>query len=417
MDSRSQGVAGLPLEQVSQSGSAVRFEISAIGGVFEGKLEEAGTRMTGQWRQGAGSLPLTFRRLEKEPELQRPQDPRKPYPYREEEVLFENRAGGVKLAGTLTLPGTKGAPSPKGTPAVLLVTGSGPQDRNEAIAGHRPFLVLADRLTRLGLAVLRVDDRGVGGSTGDLGKATLEDLAQDALAGVGYLKGRKEIDPARIGLIGHSEGGLVAPMAAAGSTDLAFLVLLAAPGLPGEQILYLQSDLILKALGAPEEAAAKNRQLQELAFGALKAEPDLTEAGKKIREALAPFLKDPLTAPMAKRLEAQLPMTLTPGFRFFLTYDPRPSLGKVRVPVLALTGELDLQVPPKQNLPEIARALEEGGNSRYAIAKLPRLNHLLQTAQTGSPMEYAQIEETIAPLALDTMAEWILRVTGLKARE
>ena len=180
-------------------------------------------------------LPLLLRRTDQTPVLRRPQEPAKPYPYREEEVTFENRPAGINLAGTLTLPKSAGP-----FPAVILISGSGAQDRDEALAGHRPFLVLADYLTRQGVAVLRVDDRGVGGSTGDSLRATSSDFADDALAGVAYLKGRREIDTARIGLIGHSEGGLVAPLAATRSQDVAFIVLLAGPGLPGEQIIYLQ---------------------------------------------------------------------------------------------------------------------------------------------------------------------------------
>jgi dipeptidyl aminopeptidase/acylaminoacyl peptidase len=208
LDSLDQGARDIPLSAVSAKEAAVRFEASGIGGVFEGKADKSGTEIAGEWKQGGGVLPLVLKRVEKVAALKRPQVPQRPYPYREEEVTCENPAAGNRLAGTLTL-----APGEGPFPAVLLITGSGAQDRDEALLGHRPFLVLADALTRRGIAVLRVDDRGVGGSTGDFQKATSEDFAGDVLAGLAYLKTRKEIDGKKLGLIGHSEGGMIAPAA------------------------------------------------------------------------------------------------------------------------------------------------------------------------------------------------------------
>jgi uncharacterized protein len=417
LDSIDQGAKDIPLSEVRLQGSDVRFQVSSISGVYEGKLAPDGAAMTGEWKQGGVTLPLKLERVEKLPEIRRPQEPQKPYPYLEEEVAYENRAGGSRLAGTLTMP-RDGGPFP----AVLLITGSGAQDRNETVMGHRPFLVLADTLTRRGIAVLRVDDRGVGGSTGDMARATTQAFAGDALAGVAYLKTRKEIDPRKIGLVGHSEGGLIAPICAARSKEIAFIVLMAGPGLPGEQILYRQSALILKASGAPSSLIAKNRAAQERMFAVLKRKKNDAAAEKTLRAIYARLplpSGDPTkaTAPgkatetLPAEREAALKMMLTPWFRFFLTYDPRPALRKVTCPVLAVNGEKDLQVAAKENLRAIREALRAGRNRDYTVRELPNLNHLLQTSQTGSPDEYARIEETIAPAALQVIGDWIVART------
>jgi pimeloyl-ACP methyl ester carboxylesterase len=322
-------------------------------------------------------------------------------------VVYDNPAAGNRLAGTLTLPRTA-APHP----AVLLITGSGQQDRNEALLGHKPFLVLADYLTRRGIAVLRVDDRGVGGSTGEVAKATSADFATDVRAGVAYLKQRKDIDARRVGLIGHSEGGMIAPMVAAGSKDVAFIVLMAGTGVPGEEILYEQSALILKANGASEAAIARNRAAQEKMYAIAKTEKDDAVAARKVREILRQLAASPVTGTAAKgedaAAEAQVKMILSPWFRYFLAFDPRPTLRKVRCPVLAINGEKDLQVPPKANLPAIRAALKAGGNRDHTEKELPGLNHLFQACKTGSPTEYSQIEETFNPAALQAMGDWIV---------
>jgi uncharacterized protein len=330
------------------------------------------------------------------------------------EVAYENKPAGIKLAGTLTLP--KG-PGP--FPAALLISGSGPQDRDETILGHKPFLVLADYLTRRGVAVLRVDDRGVGGSTGKTNDATSVDFAADVLAGVGFLKGRKEINAAQIGLIGHSEGGIIAPLVASRSKDVAFIVLLAGTGLPGEDILYLQGAAILKVAGANAAQLARQKAMQQTMFAVLRAENDNVVAEKKIRAALAE-LTGKLDAEEKKKmaeamplLEGQIKMVLTPWFRHFLSYDPRPALRKVTCPVLALNGAKDVQVDAALNLQAIQAALKKGGNKDVAVREFANLNHLFQTCKTGAVSEYGNIEETLAPVVLEAVARWILeRTTG-----
>jgi len=415
LDSPDQGIIGIPVEEVIFKDNTLRLEVKSVGGVFEGKVSEDFLVIEGEWKQSGRVFPLTVKRVDKAVEILRPQVPKKPYPYKEEEIVYENKDAGIILAGTLTFPFEKGP-----FPAVLLITGSGPQDRNEMVYGHRPFLVLADYLTRQGIAVLRVDDRGVGKSTGDFSQATSEDFASDILAGIEYLKTRKEINPKQIGLIGHSEGGLIAPMVAVKSADVAFIVLMAGTGLTGEEILYLQSDLISKAMGVNEEEIAKSRQFNEKIFSVIKEEEDNEIAKERLRQMVMAYLaelsdeeKNSIGYP-EEYLKAQLQNLLSPWSRFFLTYDPKPTLTKVKCPVLAINGEKDLQVPPRENLTVIEEALKSGGNQDYTIKEIPNLNHLFQTAQTGLPSEYAKIEETISPIALKIIGDWIFEQTKNK---
>jgi pimeloyl-ACP methyl ester carboxylesterase len=412
LDSPDQGVTGIPVEEVIFKDKTLRLEVKSAGGVYEGKVSEDFLVIEGEWKQSGGAFPLTVKRVDKAVEILRPQVPKKPYPYIEEEVIYENKDAEITLAGTLTLPSGKGP-----FPIVLLITGSGPQDRNETIYNHHPFLVLADYLTRQGVAVLRVDDRGVGESTGDFSQATSEDFASDVLAGIEYLKTRKEINPKQISLIGHSEGGLIAPMVAVKSPDVAFIILMAGTGLTGEEILYLQGALISRAMGVSEEDIAKNRQFNEKIFSLIKEEKDEKTIEEKLRQM---FMTDwaELNEEEKSRigdpevfLKAQLQSLLSPWLKFFLIYDPKPTLNKVKCPVLAINGEKDLQVPPKENLSAIEEALKSGGNQDYTIKEIPNLNHLFQTAQIGLPSEYAKIEETISPIALKIITDWILEHT------
>lgn len=411
LDSPDQGAEGIPTSAVSFDQDHLRVESQAVAGIFEGDFSPEKDEISGVWKQGGMELPLVLKRTEKIVPRQRPQEPRKPYPYLEEEVVYENRAAGIRLAGTLTLP-----QGPGPYPAAILITGSGAEDRNETVFGHRPFLVLADALTRRGIAVLRSDDRGIGGSTGSESQSTSADFALDVLTGVTFLKNRRDIDPGHIGLIGHSEGGLIAPLAAAREpAAVAFVVMLAGPGLPGDEILRLQGDLINRAGGDSEQVVAEKGEVQEKVLAVVKAEKDDAAAAAKLRAILAEAVvkMDPQTRkdfPPAAQ-EAQIKEVLSPWFRFFLSYDPRPTLMKVRCPVLALNGEKDLQVPPRENVRAVADALAAGGNRRVTVKVLAGLNHLFQTCQTGSPSEYVKIEETFAPAALQLIGDWILEQT------
>jgi pimeloyl-ACP methyl ester carboxylesterase len=395
VDSVDQGAFGLQVDSVSFADRMLRFDMRALQASFQGLLDENGRKVVGSFRQGM-DLPLTLTRLDKAPEPpKRPQEPKPPVPYDAVDVTVENSKAGVKLAATLTLPKAKGP-----HPAVVLISGSGPQDRDETVMGHRVFLVLADHLTRSGVAVLRYDDRGVGKSTGDFGSATTPDFAVDASAAVDYLKTRTEIDAKRIGLIGHSEGAVVAPMAANQRSDLAFLVLLAPTAVTGSEVIRAQSRAIGKTMKANDAALDKqDQQLREMHRIVREEKNPSMAAGR---------LKDSGVG------EAQIRMLTSPWFRYFLTYDPAPALAKLKLPVLVLNGELDLQVLPDQNLPVVESSLTDAGNTQYKIMRMPGLNHLFQTAKTGSPGEYAQIEETFAPAALEAISSWIQHVPAMK---
>ena len=399
LQSPDQSQQWLPANSATRSGDSLNFTIESLGVVYDGKIDAGLNSIDGTFTQGGRPLPLALKRVKDQAELEtrHPQNPVKPYPYREEEVTYANKAAGNTLAGTLTIPPGKGP-----FPAVLLISGSGPNDRDETVFGHKPFLVLSDYLTRKGIVVLRVDKRGVGKSTGDLAHATTADFATDAEAGVQYLKTRAEADPRRIGLIGHSEGGTVAPMLAAGDPGVRFIVLMAGPGVPGDQIIVEQGRLIEEAAGATKEKAAQDADKQRELFALVEKEKDGAILDKELRANLAGRVPD-------AQIDMAIQQVTSPWMRYTLTYDPATALRKVACPVLALNGEKDLQVSAAQNLPAIKKALEEGGNKQIEIDEMPGLNHLFQTAKTGSPTEYAQIEETISPVALDKVASWILK--------
>jgi hypothetical protein len=407
-----------PFDEVSLKQNSVHLVLKKARLVIDGTLNESGTQIDGKLKQGGAALPLMFKKSDHPPEARkRPQEPHPPFPYRAEEVTYENKAAHAKFAGTLTIPRGSGP-----FPAVLLLTGSGQQDRDEKILGHRPFFVLADYLTRHGIAVLRVDDRGVGGSTGDVEHATTEDFAGDALAGIAFLKTRSEIDAHQIGLIGHSEGGEIAPMAANRSSDVAFIVLLAGPGLPGDQIVLSQMEFLLKESGASDSLVARTRVFQQKLYAIVKEEHDAAALKKRIKTlydeytaSLSPTEKKQAGTPGSEEAGTSAKILGSPWFRFFLAYDPRPTLSQVKCPVLALVGEKDMQVPPKANIPELEKALRSGGNKDFTVRELPKLNHLFQTCQTGSVAEYAKIEETFAPAALELIAKWIQAHTSGKA--
>jgi uncharacterized protein len=410
-DSPDQGAKDLPIDTITLQGDTVNFEAKQFNISYQGRLSTDGSQIVGQFKQGPGTLPLTFERTNEEVKISRPQEPKPPFPYTETDVTYENKKDNVKLAATLTIPQGKGP-----FPVVLLVTGSGPQDRNETILGHRPFLVLADHLARNGIAVLRADDRGIGGTSAGDKNATSENYALDALAGIEFLKSRPEINPQKIGIIGHSEGGLIAPMVATQSANIAFIVLMAGPGVPLEELLYQQSGLILRATGVPDQYIQRSLKIQQISFQVIKQEANREIAEKKILEGVKNFCEETKTSAQEAELSTQiLSQQLQLGynwFRFFLNYDPRPTLRKVSCPVLAINGSKDLQVPANENLKAIAETLQQANNKDYTIVNLPDLNHLFQTCKTGSPVEYSQIEETLAPVFLTKVTEWIKQRSG-----
>lgn len=395
MDSPDQGAKGIPVAATGFENSTLALSIPNLGIEYEGILGEDHV-INGNFKQAGQSFPLSLSKSEETEKLNRPQEPVKPYPYHEEEVSYENKEAAIKLSGTLTLPQKEGV-----FPAVILISGSGPQNRDEELMGHKPFLVLSDHLTKKGMAVLRFDDRGVGASTGDFKTATSVDFSKDVEAGIQYLKTRKEIDRQKIGLVGHSEGGLIASMVASASKDVSFIVLLAGTGIPGDQILLSQQKLIGSASGMDQNALMKNEALNKGAFEIVKKSgndgqlrTDLTEYLKKngIPDSGIASTVDQLTSPWMK---------------YFIQYDPSLALETVKCPVLALNGEKDLQVSPKENLEAIKNSLAKGGNKKVTVKEHPGLNHLFQESKTGLPTEYAVIEQTFSPTALSEISNWI----------
>jgi len=400
MDSPGQALTGVPVKEIKLEGAELALTVGrgAIRAEISGDLQA----MTGTFSQGGASLPVAFKRVT-DAELKaaiappRPQNPVKPYPYREEDVTYENHEAGIKLAATLTIPQGQGP-----FPAVVLITGSGAQDRDETMEGHKPFLVLADYLTRKGIAVLRTDDRGTAKSGGNFATATSADFATDAESGLVYLKARPEIDAHKIGIIGHSEGGGIAPMIAARNRDVAFIVIMAGFGVRGDLILPAQAVAGNEAEGMSHEAAVQTGILERQVLELIENEKDPAALRRKMHQAL----KDQLTA--AQIEQNYLQMT-SPRYRYFLAYDPAVELRKVRCPVLALNGSKDTQVLAGQNLPAIRKALEEGGNRDFEVDEMPGLNHLFQPAKTGGLSEYRQIAITIAPEVLEKISGWILK--------
>jgi pimeloyl-ACP methyl ester carboxylesterase len=414
LDSPDQAAMGMAIDTLWVKGDSLHFEMRRLRVAYDAQMSANDSTLSGLWRQGGYALPLTLKRSDHVAADRRPQDPVRPYPYDTLDVEYPDAKAGVKLAGTLTTPRGAGP-----YPCALLITGSGPENRNEELFNHRPFLVLADHLTRHGIAVLRVDDRGVGGSTGRVTGATSEDFASDVAAGIEFLKTRKEIDPRRIGLIGHSEGGLIAPMVATRSKDVAFIVLMAGPGVRGDSILIMQTAAIRRLLGTSEQAITRESAAMRRVH-AMVIQGDTVGVVRTTRELVA-IQAEAVTAEERRGLGDLDSLARTasrqfmiPWMRFFLTYDPRPTLMKVRCPVLALNGSKDFQVPPKENLAAISAALKQGGNRDATVKELPGLNHLFQTATTGAMSEYATIEETIAPAALDEMSGWIVARTTVK---
>jgi uncharacterized protein len=402
---KEQSVVDLPMDTAWMSDSLLIIKSKVAHLVYEGVFIPDSMKINGTWKQGSTKIPLNLSYTDTIEVVKHPQEPVKPYPYKEEEVTFTS-TGGAVLAGTLTYP-TSG----ENFPAVVLVTGSGPQNRNEEILGHKPFLVIADYLTRNGIAVLRYDDRGTNASTGDYAKATTQDNADDALAAVNFLKTKSQINAKKIGIIGHSEGGIVAPICAAKSKDVAFIVMLAGPGVSGDQILIEQSELIGRAENINEDTLKMNLEISEKIYCIIKKEKDDKKAGEKIRKLMLESVPESLKKDLKTSMEIsqQIAAMTSPWMRFFITFDPQKSLSKTKCPVLALIGEKDLQVPAVQNLPAIEKALTKAKNKDFTVKEMPGLNHLFQHCTSGSPTEYANIEETFSPEVLEIITKWILQ--------
>lgn len=427
MDSPDQGARGIPVASVEVRGDSLRLDIRAASAIYVGRLVGDGEIIEGEWRQGGTTLPLTVERVDEGGagdaegvgEPRRPREPQPPHPYGTESVRMDVPGPDVTLAGTLAIP-----PGEPPAPGVVLVSGSGPQSRDGEVAGHRPFLVLADHLARRGVAVLRFDDPGVGGSTGSYFDSTLQDRAAGVLAAVRLLRERSEIDPDRIGVLGHSEGGWVASLAAARAPEaIAFAVLMAGPAQNPTDLLLTQQREMLAARGAGEAEIEARDAFLARNLDIIRASPDAATARARLlarRSRVLEELPHDERAALAAYLDGQsdaerdrlLWIAATSWFRHLLAFDAAGPLRTMDQPALALFGARDLQVPAKENAPLMERLLDAACRTDRAVRVLSGLNHLFQPAATGLPAEYGRIETTLAPAALEAASGWIGRVVG-----
>ncbi|MEO5945268.1 MAG: alpha/beta fold hydrolase [Chitinophagaceae bacterium] len=407
MDSPDQGANGILVTSTAFENPLLKLAVSNAQIEYKGELKA--DEIIGTFKQGGQEFPMNLSRkiIEKKTVI-RPQDPIKPYPYYTEDVIFENAKANISLAGTLSLPEKEG-----NFPVVILITGSGPQNRDEEVLGHKPFLVIADYLTKNGIAVLRYDDRGVGKSKGDFKIATTADFATDVESAIAYLKTRKEINQNKIGLVGHSEGGLIAPMVASKSKDIDFIVLLAGPGMQGDKVLLQQQELMAKASGGSDAEIEKSKKLNTKLYDLIVKSNDNQKLKTDLTSLLKETLRNDSTAEIPdgmtqeEFIAKQVKQISGHWIQYFLKYNPALALEKVKCPVLAVNGEKDLQVSPNENLSGIKNALKKGGNKKVTIIQFPNLNHLFQECETGSPSEYATIEQTFSPTTLNEITKWI----------
>ena len=407
LDSPDQGAKGIKLGPVSLKGDTLKISAGALLAEYNGTIKND-TLIEGTWKQAGNSMVLNLAKLKTAFTVNRPQEPKPPFPYASEDVTFTNEKSKIKLAGTITVPAGNGP-----FPAVILITGSGAQNRNEELMGHKPFLVIADYLSRNGIAVLRYDDRGVGKSQGSQLNATSADFATDAEAAFTYLKTYPIINLKAVGFLGHSEGGLIAPIAAASDRDVAFIVSLAGPGVTGQQIIIRQSQEISRLSGVKEDQIKETTGINKKLYAVLRKEKDNKKAEIKILAIYKETLEKKKTSKedtekAVSQLKATFGANSYTWFRYFIMTDPSIFWKQVKCPVLAMNGEKDLQVSANENLPAIEKVLKSSGNKSVKTMKLPGLNHLFQHCTTGLPSEYAGIEETFSPEALKIITDWIL---------
>jgi dienelactone hydrolase len=415
MDSPDQGAKDIPVGKISfENSKNLTLEIPMAQITYTATLDPS-NEFIGNFNQAGNSFPMNLSRVIKK--INRPQEPKAPFPYYSENVTFENKKENFMLAGTLTLPEKDGR-----FPVVVLISGSGAQNRDSELLGHKPFWVIADYLTKNGVGVLRFDDRGVAESKGSRANATSKDFADDVLSAVNYLKSRKDIDPKKIGLIGHSEGGTIAPMVAANSKDIAYMVLLAGTGIRGDELLKQQSYLLGKASGMNEtqleEAAKFNSEIYSIIKSGKDREIIKTELATVFERQFnsLPEPQKPPAGQIQSIIAQQTNELSSPWLQFFINYDPRLVLKDVHCPVLILNGENDLQVPALANTEAIKTALEQSGNRKVSVTIFPKLNHLFQESETGAFEEYEKIEQTFSPVALQAISDWISLQVKLRTK-
>lgn len=404
MDSPSQGAMGIATDNTTFIDNILTIDMSKFGINYVGTFD--GTSIVGTFTQGGTpiSLDLTPGKYEV---AAKQQEPKKPYPYLSEEIVFNNeKADNIKLSGTLTIPTNVDNP-----PVAILITGSGPQNRNQELLGHKPFLVLSDYLTRKGIAVLRYDDRGTAQSEGEYTSATTFDFASDVEAAMAYLKTRNDVlDINKIGLIGHSEGGLIAPIVASRNKEISFCVLLAAPGISGKQILMTQTRKAMELGGVSPEDIEINEQFSSEIYEICadyhgeESKNEIIAIFTEMKNSSSEMLKTQLTDEV---IQQQIQLITSPWMRTFIQIEPKDYLSKVNCPVLAINGEKDFQVVPEENLEGINNALRSNNNTDVTTIEVEDLNHLFQTSETGSFTEYASNEETFSPIVLVIISDWL----------
>jgi len=401
MDSPEQNVQGIPISTVTFQKPTLKMTIEIAGIEYNGTLN-ASNEIIGNFSQAGATFPLNLSKKKR-----KPQEPTE-FNYYIENVTFQNKKDNISLGGTLTLPSKEGK-----FPVVVLISGSGAQNRDSELLGHKSFLLIADYLTKKGIGVLRFDDRGVGESKGDRNVATTKDFATDVSAAVEYLKTRKEINTKKIGLIGHSEGGMIAPMVAANSKDISYIVLLAGTGIPGDELLMQQTYLVGKAAGMSEEDLQTASTSNAKIYSIMKKEKNLEEAKKQLTAIIQasfdelPSDQKPSQPEIDSIITQQLAVIASPWFQFFVSYDPALILKDVKCPVLVLNGEKDVQVPSKINTQAIKNALQKGGNKKVTVVEFPNINHLFQECTTCTVDEYEKIEQTFSPIVLKQISDWI----------
>jgi len=409
LDSPDQGAMAIPLGEVSNRGDSLRIEAPIIGGFYLG-IFKSESSCEGEWHQSGISLKLDLDKKENVIVLNRPQEPQAPFPYLEKEVSFTNVEQGFSLGGTLTLPEGEGP-----FPVAILVSGSGSQNRDEEIFGHKPFKLLADQLTRKGIAVLRYDDRGVGSSGGSAAESTTGDFAGDARSAFDYLLSNNIIDHSKIGIIGHSEGGMIAFMLASWHEDIAFIISLAGPGVDGKTILLEQSDYINRMSGVDPAILEDNRIVMSAVYDIMIAnesyqvwEEQVIDFTSKfyVEQAAGNYSEEDIEQ-IKRNLLGSIPASAYAWMRYFVMFDPTFLFESIKCPVLALNGEKDCQVLAEKNIQSIKNGLLTAGNSNTLTMILPGLNHLFQNCETGLLNEYGILEETFDPKTLDIMSEWI----------
>ncbi|NLR90007.1 alpha/beta hydrolase family protein [Flammeovirga agarivorans] len=404
MDIPAQQVKGVPIHEIRYESPFLFIKLPNLGIEYVGNVIDD-ENIEGTFKQGGQSfkMPLIKSLKEETPEA-KPQEPRPPFTYLSRNIEFYNKKDGIMLSGTFTRPFDV-----KRYPTVILISGSGPQDRNQNILGHKPFLVLADEFTKKGIAVLRFDDRGVGGSQGTFENATTSDFATDVEAAIEYLLLRNDVDPTHIGLIGHSEGGIVASMVASKNDKVNFMVLMASPGIPCKDLMLHQKEKIEIISGLPKNIVASNQKIFDKAYDMI------LNNEVPLQDKLSDFFKHQYHNNISDQQVNSIVKSITnPWFIEFIKTNPENYLSKVKAPVYALNGSKDLQVFADENLEGIENSLKKAGNVRYKMEKLEGLNHLFQECETGLPNEYGVLNQTLSPTFMNKVSEWILEEVKTK---